>query len=91
MKGKLKKEDWENKELKNPYGAYKIKYYDAPGYVWGSLETEDEYEQLLRYINDNTNVEFSSFSKLTDDGIKVDILVDNGPKVDSAGFTNENK
>ena len=87
----LTEDDWENKELKNPYGAYKIKYYDELGYVCGSLETEDEYEQLLRYINDNTNVEFSSFSRFIDDKIKVDILVDNGPKVDSAGFTDEHK
>jgi len=75
--------EWEIKEVKNPYGAYKIKYYDAPGYIWGSLETEHQYKQLLKRINDDTNVEFSFFSRLIDNKIKVDILVDNRPKGDS--------
>jgi len=51
----LTEEDWEIKELKKPYGAFRIKYYDALGYECGSLETEDDYEQLLRYINEAVN------------------------------------
>lgn len=78
-------------ELKNPYGAYKIKYCDALGYNCSSLETENEYQQLLRYVNDNPDVEFCSLSRFVDGEIKVEILVDNGPDFDSAGFTIEDR
>ena len=79
----------ETNELKNPYCAYRIKYYDSVGYECGSIENETEYSELKRYVSDNPNVELFSISRFVDGEIKVIQVLDNGPKVDSAGYTAE--
>ena len=81
----------ETKELKNPYGAYRIKYYDAVGYECGSLENEDDSNRLKagleELMNVGVEVELLTISRFIDGEIKVEYIIDNGPKHDSAGFT----
>jgi len=85
----LVEEDWKIEELKNPYGAYRIKVYHSPIRQCGSLETESEYAELLQHLSNNDNVEFCSVSRLIDGEIVTEMVIDNGPKVDSAGYTAE--
>ena len=79
----------ETKELKNPYSAYRIKCYDSIGYECGSLESEEQFVTLLANIKEQTNIELFTISRFVDDEIKVIHIIDNGPKVDSAGYTAE--
>jgi len=81
----LKEEDWKIEELPNPYGAYRLKVYHSIATQCGSLETESEYAELLQHLSNNDNVEFCSVSKLIDGKIVVEIIIDNGPEIDSAG------
>jgi len=85
----LTDDDWKVVEIKNPYCAYRIKHYDSVGYECGSIENETEYNELKRYVSDNPNVELFSVSKLVNGKIGVIHVIDNGPKVDSAGYTAE--
>lgn len=76
-------------ELKNPYGAYRIKVYHSPATECGSLKNEEQYNQLKENIEEDVEIEFCSVSRFIDNEIKVEILIDNGPEIDSSGFTME--
>jgi hypothetical protein len=85
----LTDDDWEIIESKNPYGAYRMKHYDSVGFQCGSLVNEDQYYELRGFAQTNESVEFASVSMFVDGKIVEEVLVDNGPKVDSAGFTHD--
>ena len=60
----------EEKELKEPYGAYRIKYYDSVATQCGSLSNESEYNDLVKNIKDNDSlIESASVSKLVNENI----------------------
>ena len=42
----LTDDDWKIVELKNPYGAYRISGYDSKGFACGSLENEEQANEL---------------------------------------------
>ena len=87
----LTEEDWKIEELKNPYGAYRLKVYHSIATQCGSLENEEQYDELKKTIEDDMEVEFCSVSKFINGEIVTEMIVDNGPKVDSAGFTIEDR
>ena len=76
-------------ELKNPYGSYRLKTYQSPAYEIGSFETEDQYNNFKSNLTEDVEIELCTVSRFVDGEIKVETLIDNGPKVDSAGFTQE--
>ena len=81
----------ETKELKNPYGAYRLKYYDSVAYECGSLENEQNYVELLVEVRELNNVEYFSINRFVDGEIVTIDIIDNGPKVDGAGFSEEDR
>jgi hypothetical protein len=85
----LTEADWNIEELKNPYGAYRLKTYQSPATQVGSFETQYQYNEFKLHLNDDVEIEFCSVSRFVDGEIKVETLIDNGPKVDSAGFIHE--
>ena len=70
----------ETNELKNPYGAYKIKYYDSPAIQCGSLENETDCVALMVNIEKHENVETCSISRFVNGEIIKISVIDNGPK-----------
>ena len=87
----LTEEDWEIKELKNPYGAFKIKQYDTIGYLCGSIENEEHLNELKTNCENDLTVEYLFVYKIVDGESTETILVDNGPKFDSQGFSEEDR
>lgn len=87
----LTEDDWKVEELKNPYGAYRLKVYHSVATQCGSLENEEQFNELKKTIEDDMEVEFCSVSKFINGEIVIEMIVDNGPKVDSAGFTIEDR
>ena len=87
----LVESDWEVKELKNPYGAYRFKYYDSVSTQCGSLESVDEFNELRQHVEKLDGIEYFSISRLVDGEIVVTNIIDNGPKVDGAGFSMEDR
>jgi Zn ribbon nucleic-acid-binding protein len=87
----LTEEDWEIVKLENPYGAYKIKTYESAGYQCGALESKQQLNELINDIQQDNSVEYLQISRFVDGEIKTEMIVDNGPKVDSAGFTVEDR
>ena len=87
----LTEEDWKVLELKNPYGAYRLKVYHSVSTQCGSLENEEQYNELKKTIEDDMEVEFCSVSKFINGEIVTEMIVDNGPEVDSAGYTAEDR
>ena len=81
----------ETNELKNPYGAYRIKYYDSVSTLCGSLGNEEGFVGLLIQVREQDNVESFPVSRFVDGEIKVIHVIDNGPKVDGAGFSEEDR
>jgi len=53
------------------------------------FENEEEYYEFKKNIEEDVEIEICSVSRFIDDEIKIEVLIDNGPKVDSAGFTIE--
>jgi hypothetical protein len=76
-------------ELKNPYGSYRIKTYNSPATQIGSFENEEQYNEFKLQLEGDVEIEFCSVSKFVDGEIKVEVLIDNGPQIDSSGFTHE--
>ena len=65
----------EEKELKEPYGAYRIKHYDSVATQCGSLSNESEYNDLVQNIKDNDSlIESASVSKLINENIITETL-----------------
>ena len=87
----LTQDDWKIDELKNPFGAYRLKLYHSTGTQCGSLANEEQYNELKKTIENDTQVEFCNVSRLIDGEIVIKIIIDNGPKVDSAGYTEEDR
>lgn len=87
----LTEEDWKVEELKNPYGAYRLKVYHSVATQCGSLENEEQYNEFKSQLEGDVEIEFCSVSRFVDGEIKVEMLIDNGPEVDSQGFTIEDR
>jgi hypothetical protein len=81
----------EERELKNPYGAYRISQYDSLGHQCGSLESEEQLISLKEQVEKIDNIEYFSVSRFIDGQIVVKHIIDNGPKYDGAGFSEENR
>jgi hypothetical protein len=87
----LEDSDWKITEIKNPFGAFKIYQYDKAGYICGSLQNEKQLNELKADCEQDNTIEYLKISRFIDGEIKVEILIDNGPKIDSAGFTAEDR
>ena len=85
----LTEEDWKVEELKNPYGAYRLKVYHSVATQCGSLENEEQYKEFKLQLEGDVEIEFCSVSRFVDGEIKVEMIIDNGPNVDRDGFTVE--
>jgi len=91
----LTDDDWRIVELKNPYGAYRIQTYNGVGYTCGSLENEEQLNELKQQLEESIHagieIEYFSISRFVDGKIVVENIIDNGPKYDSAGFSEEDR
>ena len=76
-------------ELKNPFGSYRLKVYHSIATQCGVFENEEQYNEFKESIQEDVELEFCSVSRFVDGEIKVEVLIDNGPEVDSSGFTHE--
>jgi len=76
----LTDEDWKINELKDPYGAYRLKYYDSVAYECGSLENEQNSVELLVQVREQDNIELFTISRFVDGEIKIIHVIDNEPK-----------
>jgi Zn ribbon nucleic-acid-binding protein len=89
----LTDDDWKIDELKNPYGAYRVKHYSSIATECGSLASENDYNkfcsEITSFLNQENEIEFASISRFIDGSVVAEVIVDNGPKTDSAGFTME--
>jgi hypothetical protein len=72
----LDESDWEIKELKKPYGAYRIKTHQSIATQCGSLSNKKEYNQLIKAIKDDVDVEFCSISRFIKGKIVTEIIID---------------
>jgi hypothetical protein len=78
-------------ELKTPYGSYRIKTYNSPATQCGSFENEEQYNEFKKTIEGDVEIEYSSVSRFIGGEIVVETVIDNGPEVDSSGFTIEDR
>ena len=78
-------------ELKNPYGSYRIKTYNSPATQIGSFENEEQYNEFKKSIMDDVEIEYATVSRFINEEIVVETVIDNGPEVDSSGFTIEDR
>lgn len=72
----LTEQDWQIKELKNPFASFKIKYKNNSLYTLGSLVNQEEYDNFKKHIKEDLDIEFCSISRFIDDEIKFEILID---------------
>ena len=86
----LTDDDWEIVEVKQPYAAYRIKGYDGIGYMGGTIKDETDIEEIKNSLK-LENIETFTISQLIDGKIVETVIIDNGPKVDSAGFTEQDR
>jgi len=68
----LTDDDWKVEEVKNPWGAYRLKQYNSVVYQCGSLENEEQYTEFRNMVNQGDEVEFWSVSRLVDGEIVVE-------------------
>ena len=73
----LTQDDWKVDELKNPYGAYRLKVYHNPGFQCGSLENEEQYNNFKTANEVDVEIEFCSISRLIEGEIVTEVIIDN--------------
>ena len=76
----LTEDDWKVEELKNPYGAYRLKVYHSVATQCGSLENETQYNELKKNIEADVEIEYCSVSRFIDNKIVEELLINNSPK-----------
>ena len=67
--------DWEIKENKHPFGAYRISIRGNIGYQCGSLSSEQEYNDLKTDVLIDPDLDYASISRFIDGEIKEEILI----------------
>ena len=72
--------DWNIEELKNPFGAYRLKVYHSVATQCGSLENETQYNELKKNIEADVEIEYCSVSRFIDNKIVEELLINNSPK-----------
>jgi Zn ribbon nucleic-acid-binding protein len=72
--------DWKIEELKNPFGAYRIKTYGFAANQCGSLENETQYNEFKKNIEEDVEIEYCSVSRFIDNKIVEELLINNKPK-----------
>ena len=72
--------DWNIEELKNPFGAYRLKVYHSVSTQCGSLENEEQYNELKKNIEADVEIEYCSVSRFIDNQIVEELLINNSPK-----------
>ena len=87
----LTDDDWKITEVKNPYGAFIVKCYDQVGYTCGSFDSEESFNQIKNQVSTDSTLETLTLNRFIDGELKSEIIIDNGPKYDSAGFTDEDR
>ena len=87
----LTDDDWKITEVKNPYGAFIVKCYDQVGYTCGSVDSEESFNQIKNQVSTDSTLETLTLNRFIDGELKSEIIIDNGPKYDSAGFTDEDR
>jgi hypothetical protein len=75
----LTEEDWKIEELKNPYGAYRLKVYHSPAVQCGSFTNKEEYDYFVSEVTKDVELQFCSVSRLVDGKIITETLCDNDP------------
>lgn len=87
----LTKDDYIVKEVKKPYGAYTIKLYSGSVFK-GSIKNKKEFNYFInaKAVN-GEEIEYCSISRLIRGKIVTKTIIDNGPAVDSSGFTVEDR
>ena len=76
----LTEDDWNIEELKTPYGAYRLKVYHSIATQCGSLENEEQYNELKKNIEADVEIEYCSVSRFIDNKIVEELLINNSPK-----------
>jgi len=74
----LTESDWEVKELKNPYGAFRYKMAGEVATSCGSLENEDDANEFRIEMAKNTHgvIEYAAISRLVEGNIEIETLID---------------
>ena len=85
----LTDEDWEIIELKNPYGAYRLKHVGDVGTACGSFEDEDGYNAVKKAVAEMENVEYFSVNRLIDGEIVNEVVYETRQETDSNGDLNQ--
>jgi Zn ribbon nucleic-acid-binding protein len=67
--------DWEIKENKHPFGAYRISTRGNVGYQCGSLSSEQEYNDLKTDVLIDPDLDYASISRFINGEIKEEILI----------------
>lgn len=88
---KLTEDDFEVKELKNPYGSFRITTYEGAGHICGSLESKTQLDVLKTECENDNEVQYLVVSRFVNNTIETEVVVDNGPKFDGAGFSKEDR
>jgi Zn ribbon nucleic-acid-binding protein len=77
----LTDDDWDVKEIANPFGSYQIKSKGGIGVQCGCLEDEESYKELQQAIEENrSEIEYCSISRFVDGEIKVEHLIESDDK-----------
>ena len=87
----LTEDDFEVKELKNPYGSFRITTYEGAGHICGSLESKTQLDVLKTECENDNEVQYLVVSRFVNNTIETEVVVDNGPKFDGAGFSKEDR
>lgn len=64
-------------ETPNPYCAYRLKMIGEIGTTCGSCENEEGLDSVKEAVEKMTGVEFFSFSRKVDEGVRETILINN--------------
>lgn len=83
----LKEEDYKVEENKHPYGAFRLEVHGNVGMQLGTLNTEEDAKEFEKCMHQDPEVRYAHISRFVDGIVEKTILIDEGPKYDSAGFT----
>ena len=85
----LTDEDWEIHELKDPYGAYRLRMVGDIATQCGSVETEEAFEDVKKAVAQMKDIEYFSLSRLIGDEIILEVIYETKEDGTDSGDANQ--
>jgi Zn ribbon nucleic-acid-binding protein len=73
----ITEDDFEIKTITDPYGSYRISFFDSKGFLCGTILNEEHFMQIKKQCESDEKIHTFEVSRYVDKKIKVEKIINN--------------